>query len=309
MEHREIPSESVTPELPTRTWRLVLAALGKLPQGALSRLTGRLADLPLPRPTRPLVLSAFARAFGIDVSEAERPLAEYGSIDAFFVRRLRDGVRTWPRDAHLATSPVDGFVGRVGRVTRGRALQAKGRDYSVAELLGDNLEGERYEGGIFVTLYLSPRHYHRVHTPMAGEIRRARHLPGALLPVNAAAVVHVADLFVQNERLLCYVQGGFGEVAVIAVGAYNVGRISAAFDAHWGTPGAGAVTNRPGAEVETRDYVPGIMVAPGAELMTFHLGSTVVLLFEPERLVLGAAVVPGAELRVGQELGRANVAR
>src|SRR5690606_22162738 len=130
-------------------------------------------------------------------------------------------------------SPVDGATGQVGRIRSGRVLQAKGRWYSIAELIGDALEAERYEGGSFVTLYLSPRDYHRIHAPCDGAIAYARHIPGALLPVNAAAVAHVPDLFPRNERLLCAIDGPLGRVTVVAVGAYNVGRISAAFDPDW----------------------------------------------------------------------------
>jgi phosphatidylserine decarboxylase len=289
----------VTPDVPPLQWRGALAALRRLPQGALSRGFGALADVPLPRVLRPAVLGGFARAVGIDLSEAERPLAEYGSLNDFFVRRLKPGLRGWPADAAVAGSPVDGVVGQLGSVRDGQLLQAKGRWYSVADLLDDPEQAARYHGGSFATIYLSPRHYHRIHTPLGGEIRLARHVPGALLPVNAPAVAHVADLFARNERLVCYIDSeAMGRVALVAVGAYNVGRISAAFDAGWGEAGRGSVTNRRGAAAETRSYAPGVPVRQGDEVMAFHLGSTVVLLWEPgARLAEGLA--PGRELRLG----------
>ncbi len=295
----------VTPELPSSAWRLMLAALGRLPQGLLSRGFGRLADLPLPGRVRRPVLGAFARAFGIDVAEAEHPLEEYPTLGAFFVRRLRPGLRGWPEDPARAASPVDGVVGHVGEVADGRAVQAKGRRYSVAELLDDATSAARFEGGVFVTLYLSPRHYHRIHAPWPGMIPRARHVPGALLPVNAAAVAHVPDLFARNERLVCYVDGAAGRAAVVAVGAYNVGRISAAFDVAWNAPRGGGtwVTNRPGAVAATHEYDPPVEVGAGEEIMAFHLGSTVVLLFERGRVELAPGIVAGAEVRVGEAMG------
>lgn len=298
--------ESRTPILPSRRWRLMLSLLARLPQGALSRAFGRVADLPLPPPVRRPVLGAFARAVGADLSEVEYPLEHYGSLNDFFVRRLRPGVRSWPSGPRVLASPVDGATGQVGRVRQGKVLQAKGRWYSVAELLGDPVEAERYEGGAFLTLYLSPRDYHRIHAPAEGVIPYAKHLPGALLPVNTAAVAHVPELFPQNERLLCAIDGAFGRVTVVAVGAYNVGRISAAFDRAWSAAEGeiGWVTNRGGASPERHVYDPPVPVRQGEELMAFHLGSTVVLLLEPGRCELTGEVVPDRPVRLGMVLGR-----
>ena len=296
----------VTPELPTRTWRAILALLGRLPQGAASRAMGRLADTPLPRPLRRPVLTLFARAFGIDAAEAERPITEYGSINDFFVRRLRPGARTWSGDAATLASPVDGIIGRAGPIERGTLIQAKGRHYRVGDLLASDEDGARYDGGAFITIYLSPRHYHRIHAPCGGAIVGARHVPGGLLPVNGPAVAHVDRLFARNERLVCEIEGPLGRVAVVAVGAYNVGRISAAFDAGWGDATAGgSVTNRRGAVVETRRYDPPRTVRPGEEIMAFHLGSTVVLLVEPGRIAPRTALGPGREIRLGSVIAAA----
>lgn len=280
--------------------------LSRLPQGALSRGFGRLADLPMPAPLRPALFGAFARAVGVDLTEVEHPLERYGTLNEFFVRRLRPGVRNWPNDQGALASPVDGTTGQVGRIRSGRVLQAKGRWYSIAELIGDALEAERYEGGSFVTLYLSPRDYHRIHAPCDGAIAYARHIPGALLPVNAAAVAHVPDLFPRNERLLCAIDGPLGRVTVVAVGAYNVGRISAAFDPDW-RAGEGEtrwVTNRRDGQPARHSYDPPIPVSQGDELMAFHLGSTVVLLLEPERVELRNGLVPDQGVRLGEVLGR-----
>jgi phosphatidylserine decarboxylase len=294
----------VSPDSVGRGWRWALAGLARLPQGALSRGFGRLADLPLPRALRGPILGGFARMMGIDLAEAEHPLREYRTLNAFFVRRLRAGLRPQPEDPAAVSSPVDGVVGSFGTVSEGQLLQAKGRHYTAAALLRDPLEAERYEGGSYLTLYLSPRHYHRIHAPVGGELAKAAHLPGALLPVNAPAVAGIADLFPRNERLLCYLDGEAGRCAVVAVGAYNVGRISAAFDPGWNAPPGegGWVTNR-GRVDEVRNYSPPRRVQRGDEIMAFHLGSTVVLLFQPGALTLDPAFVPGAEVRLGQRIG------
>jgi len=145
----------------------------------------------------------------------------------------------------------------------------------------------------------------------ARTIPGARYVPGGLLPVNEPSVRHTEDLFARNERLLCYVEGDEGMVAVVAVGAYNVGRISAAFDPAWSGEGERPwVTNRADEEELPRErrYAPPVEVARGEELMAFHLGSTVILLTEPGRLTLTDRVVPGEEVRVGELLATRDTA-
>lgn len=272
----------------------------------MSRAFGRLADLPVPEGMRPAVFRTFARAVGVDLSEVEHPLERYATLNEFFVRRLRPGARTWPEDPEVLACPVDGTTGQVGQISGGRVLQAKGRWYSAGELIGDAAEAERYEGGSFLTLYLSPRDYHRIHAPCGGEIPYARHIPGALLPVNAPAVAHVPDLFPRNERLLCAIDGPLGRVMLVAVGAYNVGRISAAFDSAWHAAEGetGWVTNRRGGQPARHDYSPPVAVRVGEEVMAFHLGSTVVMLLEPGRVELAPGLAPERGVRLGMELGR-----
>jgi phosphatidylserine decarboxylase len=249
-----------------------------------------------------MVIGGFARAVDIRTDEAEAPPAAYPSIGAYFVRRLRPGARTWPEAAALPASPVDGVVGACGEIIQGRVLQAKGMDYSLEELVGDAVEAAPYHGGSFITIYLSPRHYHRIHTPVSGTLVRARSIPGRLLPVHRTAVREVRDLFPRNERLVVHLQDADGlPVAVVAVGAFNVGRISAAFEPGW-------ETNRPGrrgaAVPEARSYTKSM--GRGDELAAFHLGSTVVLLFGPEARARGLSVHPhlssGADIRLGAPL-------
>lgn len=289
------PDTSPPPGAVAMHWRATLATLDRLPQGALSRAFGWLADRQVPRPFRPLVLGGFARAVGIDMSEAELPLAAYESVNRLFVRRLRHGARAWPPDPSALASPVDGVLGASGTLQDGVLVQAKGLYYRVEDLLGSPEEAVPFREGRYVTIYLSPRHYHRIHTPLPGSVRRAWHVPGALLPVNGPSVSGVERLFARNERLLAILESALGRVAVVAVGAYNVGRISAAFDPGWSGPEKGWITNRTDPPPTERRYPTGIPLDPGAELMAFHLGSTIVLLTEP-----GVTLEPG--LRAGQEV-------
>jgi phosphatidylserine decarboxylase len=199
---------------------------------------------------------------------------------------------------------VDGIVGEVGTLEWGRLVQAKGRDYSAAGLLDDGTGAERYASGTFITIYLSPRHYHRIHAPCGGTVSEARHVPGALMPVNQPSLLLTPELFPRNERLVAMIEGPLGHVALVAVGAFNVGRISAAFDPEW-NEATGAVTNRRARlSSETRRYDPPRRVRQGDEFMAFHLGSTVVLLLEPGRVEPLSEVIPGVEVRVGQCIAR-----
>ena len=295
----------VTPDLPGAGWRFSLALLGRLPQAALSRGLGHLADIPIPPGLRRTILGKVARTLGMDLSEAARPLEEYGSLNELFVRQLKPGARVWPHERTVVASPVDGILGQLGAIENGKLIQAKGRQYSADDLLG-GVDSARFAKGSFITIYLSPRHYHRIHSPCEGTISAAWHLPGAMLPVNEPAVMHIDNLFPRNERLVCAMDTALGRVAVIAVGAYNVGRISAAFDPTWsGIAGRAWVTNRPGGgAAESKRYSPPIPTSQGAEIMAFHLGSTVVLLIE-QSLKIASGMIPGREVRMGDILARA----
>jgi phosphatidylserine decarboxylase len=237
------------------------------------------------------------------MDEAEHPLGQYRSINELFVRRLRPGIHRWPGNPEVLASPVDGVLGELGQIRDGILVQAKGREYGVAELLGEAGNADVFRDGAFVTLYLSPRHYHRIHTPLPGVVRRARHVPGGLLPVNRPAVQSIERLFARNERLVATLETAVGRVEVVAVGAYNVGRISAAFDPSWSGTSRDWITNRTDPPPRERRYPRGIRVDEGDELMAFHLGSTVILLTEPG-LVLEPGLRPGAEVRVGDVLAR-----
>lgn len=274
---------------------LYIGALRLLPKNLWSRAVGAAAYAPLPKALANMSVRAFARLYDIEVEEAERPLEDYPTLGAFFVRRLRLGARPVDRRPGVGVSPADGRILNFGYVQDATLIQAKGRHYRIEELLADTADAERFRDGAWVTVYLSPRDYHRVHHPVEGEVHRARHVPGHLWPVNRAAVENVDDLFCVNERLITYVRGVAGEVATIMVGATSVGHITAAYD-------DALETNRGGAG-SVRDYAPGILVSRGDELGTFHLGSTAIVLFARGDLEF-EALTPGMPIRMGQAIVR-----
>ena len=284
--------------------RLLLAFLSRIPRAVASRALGRLADAKIPRRLRGPLIGAFARMVGARMREAARPPADYASLNAFFARRLAPGARRWPSDASLVTSPVDGVLTRFGAVEDGRLVQAKGRRYQAAALLASEEAAGCFHGGLYATIYLAPRHYHRIHAPVAGCLRTATYVPGGLFPVNAAAVAEIPDLLATNERVVCAFTGDAGRIALVAVGAYNVGRISTAFDPGWGGGEGGWVTNRRPPSERRRVYRPPLAVSRGEELMAFHLGSCVVMLLERGSHEWVPGLAPGMEVRLGEALAR-----
>ncbi|MBX3023543.1 phosphatidylserine decarboxylase [bacterium] len=276
--------------------RIALALLRALPTHALSRGAGWLAARRLPRPLRAPAVRAFGRAVGVDFSEVAEPLEAFESVQAFFTRRLRDGVRPIDAAPDALVSPCDGAWGAAGRIEQGQLLQVKGRHYDCAALLGDAAAAARFEGGAFATLYLSPRDYHRFHAPCAGRVRRAVHIPGALWPVNRIGVEGIAGLFAVNERLCAFlsVAGASEELALVAVGATMVGKVRVTFD--------DLTTNRRTRALEARGYGDGIPLAKGEEWGRFEFGSTIVLVAAPGLLTLDVQP-PGTAVRLGQRIG------
>jgi phosphatidylserine decarboxylase len=261
----------------------------------LSRLVAPLADARLPRSVLRAMIRAWSRAYGVDMAEAAEPLEAYPTFNAFFTRRLRAGARPVAHDAEVV-SPCDSLVYSLGPVPEtGLLEQIKGRTYALEALLGSAEDAARFRNGVHATLYLSPAMYHRVHSPVEGHVRAWRYLPGRLYPVNALAVRHVEQLFAVNERLAVFFEtDGFGPVAVVFVGATNVGRITLSF--------TDVKTNagRPAASVAVD---PPVSLARGAELGAFNLGSTIVLL-AADGALRPAGVETGALLRMGQALWR-----
>jgi phosphatidylserine decarboxylase len=263
---------------------------------ALSRVTAPLADLKLPGPLLRLLVRAYIRAYHVDMSEAAEPLSSYPSFNAFFTRRLRPGARPVSTEAGTVTSPCDSRVHSIGSMPESGLLeQIKGRTYALAALLASEEDARTFARGVHATLYLSPSMYHRVHCPVDGVIRAWRYVPGRLFPVNTLAVRHVESLFAVNERVSILIDTPeFGAVAVIMVGATNVGRMSLGF--------ADLVTNSGRPAVMTTADKP-IPIARGQELGAFNLGSTVVLLIADPGLV-PAGITPGQIVRMGQPLWR-----
>lgn len=273
---------------------LLLRLLRFVPKNLVSRAFGVVARIRRPRAFVRALNRFWVRRFDVDVGEAARPVESYESLLAFFTRELKPGAREVTAEPDALASPVDARVGAFGAVDGGRLLQAKGMDYSLAALLGSEEDAARFAGGSYLTLYLSPRDYHRIHAPREGRVTRTRYEPGTLWPVNGPATRTVPSLFAVNERVTTWLETDRGAIAVVMVGATNVGSIRLSYHP--------LVTNQ-GGRRQALAHEPPIGVARGDHLGTFELGSTVVLVAEAKDLAW-SGFTEGEWIPMGRAIGR-----
>jgi phosphatidylserine decarboxylase len=305
--------------------RALFVLLTLLPKNAMSRAMGRVTAMRLPGPIQRAEIRLFAALAGVAIEEARDDVADFASLQQFFTRALRPGARPLEGDDKTLVSPCDGAWGESGAIESGTMMQVKGRAYRVADLLCDEDLAAAYEGGRYATFYLSPRDYHRFHTPTAGRITRVEYIPGALWPVNSIGLLGVDGLFAQNERLCAYLELGPGAfepgpsaldlgpgegagvqsgdsgpgsspgIAMIAVGATMVGSVRLTFDE--------MRTNVANARPERRDFAANAPTfARGEEWGTFEFGSTIVMLTPPGEIELDSRAT-GTALRLGEAIG------
>ncbi|WP_455384511.1 archaetidylserine decarboxylase, partial [Acidihalobacter prosperus] len=270
-----------------------------LPHHALSRLIFRATRIrsPLVAP----VIRWFVKRYRVKLSDAENPdPRSYPTFNAFFTRALRPGARPQAESPDAIACPVDGTVSAIGALDDERVLQAKGRDYSLIELLGGERNAAPYRNGCFSTLYLSPRDYHRIHMPLDGTLTRMTYVPGRLFSVAPHTVETIPRLFARNERVIAHFDTALGPMAVVLVGAINV----AAIETVW----AGLITPPPGKAMRETEYPlegdGAVRLERGAELGRFNMGSTVILVFPPSAMEWHSGLHTGSPLRMGEAIGR-----
>ena len=274
---------------------LALALQYALPHRFLSRIMFYLT-----RSEWRLVKNTFIRQivkrYQVDMSDALEPdLAAYPSFNAFFTRALRPGARPITAGADLLLCPADGAISQAGAVTEGRIVQAKGMDYSAAELLGDSELAKTFVNGSFATVYLSPRDYHRLHMPITGKLLRTLHVPGRLFSVATWTAESIPRLFARNERLVCIFETEHGLVALVLVGAIFVSSI----DTVWG----GTVTPPYAQKIVEALFDDGLSLMAGAEMGRFNMGSTAIVLTE-KPIQFDVDIAAAAPVKMGRSLGR-----
>jgi len=251
-------------------------------------------------PWKNFLIASVVKNYAVDMGDAVQPNPHaYASFNAFFTRALKPGARTAPADPRAVACPADGKISQAGAIVTNdagsaRIFQAKGFDFSVAELLGDEIEAQKYTNGQFATVYLSPRDYHRVHMPLAGTLRETVHIPGRLFSVAPFTVEGVPRLFARNERLVCHFDGEHGPFAVVMVGAMLVSSVETVWGGLEIPPYASTITHTNWREKHIR-------LERFAEMGRFNMGSTVILLLPPAHAAK-LVVAAGESVRVGQPL-------
>lgn len=267
-----------------------------LPQHTLSRLLAKLANTRTPA-VKNFLIRQFVRHYQVNLAEAEPAQPEhYATFNDFFTRALQPNARPIDSDPRCITSPADGVVSQIGRVQQGRLIQAKKHTYSLRELLGgDKQQAQSFADGAFATIYLSPRDYHRVHMPLAGQLVATRYVPGKLFAVNAMTACGIPGLFARNERLVCTFATDIGEMVLVLVGAMFVAGIETVWKPHY-PPQIDAV------ETFTTLSPGSTSFAKGAEMGRFKFGSTVIMLLPPA-VTWQTNFEPGVSVRMGEKLG------
>jgi phosphatidylserine decarboxylase len=259
------------------------------------------------RPWKNLLISTVVKNYNVDMAQAQQsdPLA-YPSFNAFFTRALKPGARGAPADTDAIACPADGRISQFGAIVPdqggdGRIFQAKGFDFSAAELLGDSAAAAPYTNGYFITVYLSPRDYHRVHAPLAGTLRETVHIPGRIFSVAPHTVSTVPRLFARNERVICHfdsfdTNGNPRPYALAMVGAMLVSGVETVWGGIEIPPYASGIVRK---DYRGRD----IRLERFAELGRFNMGSTVILLLPASAAALDPDLAADAPVRVGQSIG------
>ena len=272
-----------------------------LPKNHISWLTGKLTAIRLPRPIAGVLVKQFAKLAKIDLDSAAKPIDEYRSIAQLFVRDLKPGAR---RIEGEIVSPVDGTFRGAGLIKDGTIPQVKDKTYNVNEFLGCDPLAVKFSNGEYLNFYLAPPDYHHVHAPVTGKILRRVYVPGTLWPVNGWGLANIDELFSKNERIITFIESRFGLVAVVMVGAANVGKMTLSFD--------DTVTNNcclsSNSGKLVRDF-SGVNIGVGERLGTFNLGSTVVLLFERESIAVIPELerCPGTKVKFGQLVANSKI--
>jgi len=260
-------------------------------RNGLSRFVGWAAGSRPPKWLLQKAMAKYIQFYNVDLSEVEASLESFETFNDFFTRTLKPGAR--PIGDGPLVSPVDGVLSQSGSLRGGILTQIKGKTYTLEGLLGSGVDADRFSGGSYATIYLSPRDYHRIHSPVEGRIERFSIIPGKLYPVNQMALPRINSLFSVNERWTTYMDSDQGQVAMVKVGATSVGAVSVSYDPR--------ITNKGDRTRVDETLKTPLPIGKGEEVARFNLGSTVVLLTEHPCPAL-EAIESDTPVKLGQVL-------
>jgi phosphatidylserine decarboxylase len=266
-----------------------------LPKHMLTRLVGLLADARLGKVTT-YAIKKFAQIYHINIDEAAQNVEEFKKFNEFFSRALKAGVRPIDNAQNSIVFPADGHINAYGKLKENLQMQAKEHYFTVEALLASEDSGKIFKNGEFITVYLSPQDYHRVHMPFAGKLLEMTYVPGELFSVNPLYTKNIPELFSRNERVVCLFETECGKMAVVFVGATIVRSII--------TSWAGVVAPNRSSQITTFDYrQQNIQFAKGDEIGRFMMGSTVICLFEKNKTAFIDTLENEQPVRMGQKMG------
>lgn len=267
-----------------------------LPKHALTRLAGLLAGAKLGGLTT-LMIEQFVKHYQVNTKEMMGKIKDYKTFNAFFSRPLIPSARPINYNADAVIYPVDGKISQFGKIEDKFLFQAKNHYYTTEVLLADAKEAAAFQNGYFITIYLSPKDYHRVHIPFDGTLDKMIHVPGYLFSVNPFNAKHIPELFARNERVVCYFNTSIGRMAVVFVGATIVRSIATAW--------AGTVAPNKNKDISIYEYAARNLSFPkGSEIGKFFMGSTVICLFEKDKIDFNKDMQSGQPTRMGMQMAK-----
>ena len=265
-----------------------------LPKHLLTRAVGFAAAAKLGKATT-FMIQQFIKHYNVNTKEMAGKIEDYKSFNAFFSRPLTADARPINPNTNVVTFPVDGKISQFGKIEDKFLFQAKNHYYTTEALLADSKEAQAFKNGEFITIYLSPKDYHRVHLPFAGTLDKMIHVPGDLFSVNPFNAKHIPELFARNERVVCFFNTEIGRMAVIFVGATIVRSISTAWD--------GTVAPNRNKDIAVSEYASrNLNFAKGDEIGKFFMGSTVICLFEKDKIQFNEDMQSGQPTRMGMQM-------
>ncbi|GIX40401.1 MAG: hypothetical protein KatS3mg129_0134 [Leptospiraceae bacterium] len=267
-----------------------------LPSNLLSKLFGFVSLIRFPQPLMYWIILGFAKYYKINLEEVKNDLRSFKNLNEFFIRELKDDVRIIDKRKKIIVSPVDALLSRRGTIQEGLLIQTKGIYYTLKDLLGDPDFLPFFENGKYCVLYLSPQDYHRIHAPFDCEVEGYTYTPGHLFPVNEPAVEGLYGLFPKNERLTTFLKTEYGRIAMIKVGATNVGKIRVMYDS--------IQTNTWIRRKKAIRYKHKIIFEKGQEIARFEMGSTVILIFERDKVEFLDTALEGIKVKLGQAIAK-----
>lgn len=268
-----------------------------LPHRFLSKIVYKIMRIKW-KPLKNLLINKISKTYQINMQEAEsNNLDDYTDFNAFFTRKLKADVRPIDSNPKSIISPVDGAISQCGNISEDRVFQAKGFEFSIQELLAcDKKTSDSFKNGQFTTIYLSPKDYHRMHAPVDCEVTKTVHIPGRLFSVAKWTAENIPRLFARNERLVCYMDTEFGQIAYILVGAIFVSSMETVFN--------GVVTPPYAKKVQEVPLIGHTLLKKGDEVGRFNMGSTVILLFPPSTVCLDSQLKENTIVKLGEKIAK-----